>query len=105
MNIADMLSPTELAAIMHRAYFNDTAPQLLAYLDSTPTDDPSRSLRDRLLTALDFDIADLLHNANLTDLLPFAMHLDDADYDALAERMTNNDDFIAPLADFILADR
>lgn len=42
--------------------------------------------RASLIRAIDDDIHDLLHNANLADLLPFADDLDD-DYDALSRRI------------------
>ena len=97
-------SPAELAATMHAAYFNDTADALDAYLADCPYDNATLPTRRRLIDALSFDIRDLLHNANLDDLLPFAADLDDAAYDALADSLLTDYSYIPPLADLILAD-
>lgn len=97
-------SPAELARIMHDAYFDDTAAAITTYLNSTPNDDPTRELRDRIELALDFDIADLIHNGNLNDLLPFAADLNDDDYDILADRILDDSTIIAELASLILLD-
>lgn len=94
----------DIATTMHRTYFDDTAAELNAYLDCTPTTDDSRSIRDNLIAALDFDIADMLHNANLADLIPDADALDDDAYIALDDRLLADDDYIPILADLILAD-
>jgi hypothetical protein len=93
-----------IASTMHAAYFDDTAAALTTYLNSDPADEPNDPLRDRLIAALDRDIADLLHNANLADLLPFAIDLDDDAHTALSDYLLADDSFLAPLADLILAD-
>lgn len=62
------------------------------------------AIRDRhtLRRALDNDIADLIHNANLSDLLPFADDLSDDDYERYADAL--DDDFLNHLT-MILATR
>lgn len=64
--------------------------------------DDTITTRDELIDALDRDICDLIHNANLSDIIPTADELDDDAYDALARRITSSDDIIALTADRIL---
>lgn len=102
--ITSTSTPAELAATMRRAYFDDLPRDLDDYLTLIPTDDDSRPLRDRLIIALDFDINDLLHNSNLSDLIPDAADLDDDAYLALETRLLDDDNYIPILADLIIAD-
>lgn len=96
-------SYAELAAAA-LPYFDDinSHTTLLAYCDDLAATD-SDDLRDRLISALDNDIADLLHNANLFDLYPAAEHYEtDADADALLDFMLEHDDYIPMIADALL---
>jgi hypothetical protein len=100
------LSLTELATIAHDSYYATilTLDDLNAYLRAELMIRPDDSItsRDDLLTALDTDIHDLLHNANLSDLLPFAADLDLDEYDALNDRIDCTE-FTNLIADLILA--
>lgn len=74
------------------------------YFQSELMIDRDSMINDRaaLITALDRDIADLLHNCNLSDLIPDADDLDESAYDALADRF-DDDNILAMIADHILA--
>lgn len=95
------LTARDIATIAHRTYYSDDS--LDDFLSIFDADDRPPFLRDALITALDLDIADLLHNSNLADLIPSAESLNDDAYDALCDRMLDDNDFIPILADLILA--
>lgn len=65
-------------------------------------DDDTIDSIDDLITALDIDIRDLIKNANLRDLIPFADDLDDDDYHDLSTRLRNDSRFPALIARRIL---
>ena len=87
------------AIIFNSYYFDDTIDELMTA--STLPD--SAPMRDRLFDAIDSDIADMLHNANLSDLLPYADALSDADFDALLDALLDDNSFLTPLTDLIIA--
>lgn len=91
-----------LAAIIFNSYyFADSIDDIL----SASTLPDSASIRDRIFDAIDSDIADMLHNSNLTDLLPFAadLELDDDDFDFLTNSLLDDNSFLTPLTDLILS--
>lgn len=87
----------ELARIAFDSYYADelATPELrAAYIaDIAPDSD--------IATALDLDIADLLHNANESELFPFLDDLDESTFDAFSARFDNDtafDELIAEIA-------
>jgi len=95
--------PTRDLARMIAPYFDDFRDHadFLDYLSLTR--DADLSLRDNLIRALDLDLSDLLHNANLIDCLPPAADLSDDDHDALMLRILDADDILDIIADHIIA--
>lgn len=89
------------AAIIFNTYYcDDTIADFLSIFDA---DDRPDSDRDAIFTALDIDIADMLHNANLADLLPYAADLSADDHDALSDSLLDDNSYLTPLTDLILA--
>lgn len=89
-----------IAAIIFNSYYFDDSIDALLIASTLPTSTP---IFDRLIDALDSDIADMLHNANLADLLPYANDLTDADFDALSDALLDDDSYIPMIAELILA--
>lgn len=88
------------AIIFNSYYLNDSISDFLSIFDA---DDRPASLRDAIFTSLDLDIADMLHNSNLADLLPYADDLADDAFDALADALLDDNNFLTPLTDLIIA--
>lgn len=78
-----------LATIAHDTYYSDIPDLdiLIDYFRSERMIAHDETITDRtaLRAAIDDDIHDLIHNANLTELLPFADDLPDDAYDSLAD--------------------
>lgn len=89
------------AAIIFNSYYRDDS--IADFLSIFDADDRPTNDRDAIFTALDIDIADMLHNSNLPDLLPYANTLTDDDFDALSDRLLDNNSYLTPLTDLILA--
>lgn len=95
-NQHDIMTATDttLAALMLH-YFDDiTDTTIDDYIAIALHDDDTRSLHAILADALAHDIRDLMHNSNLDTLLPFidSLHLSDADYELLTDRLHNDFD-------------
>ena len=87
------------AIIFNTYYFADSIDDLIS-ASSLPDSTP---IRDLIFDALDSDIADLLHNSDIIDLLPYAIDFDDAALDALTDSLLDDNSFITPLTDLIIA--
>lgn len=80
-----------LATIARDTYYSDI-PDLNMLIDYFRSErmiahDDTIMTRTDLFHAIDDDIHDLIHNANLSELIPAADELSDDDYDALARRI------------------
>lgn len=85
-------TPNDIADAAMRLHYDDITTDA-ALIDLTSIiDDPDRTFRDRLIDAIDLDLSDMLHNANLDFYATFTElnELTDANYDALADRLAAN---------------
>lgn len=98
--------PHALARIAARSYYDDiaTLDNARDYFAANMMRDEPLNTRHDLRDALSDDIADLLHNANLADLIPAADDMTDDDYDSLMRFLLDSDDFLNHLT-LILAHR
>lgn len=101
----DFITPESLLALIAAdAYYPelDTPEMIAAYCTelSPATDD--RPAFDRLCDALSTDIADLLHNANLAELIPDADDFDNDAFDRLSDQLLDSDRFIDYIASIIM---
>lgn len=87
------------AIIFNSYYFADSIDDILS-ASSLPDSTP---MRDLIFDAIDSDIADMLHNSNIDDLLPYAADLDDDALDALTDALLDDNSFLTPLTDLIIA--
>lgn len=99
--------PIALARIAADALYN--FPDLASAIDYFQSElmlahDATITTRHDLRDCLDNDRRDLIHNANLSDLIPAADDMNDDDYTSLADFIRDDDDFLNHLT-LIIAHR
>jgi hypothetical protein len=93
------MNNNELAAMIARNFYaadDDSTADMLAHWNE------HFATLDACIAA---DLTDMLHNGNLDDLIDAPLIADDTDYDAMLDRLLDDDCDIAPLIAAILTAR